>query len=155
MLTYPHTSKIMALLAVVAFYSTSAHATDYNLNCRLGGDMGHTYNARSQRVTVTFSHANQGTRQQPLRNGQCSWVDRPFRSGEPHKFCQSRVNDLVLKLNARSYSVSSRKAPYLARIKNSNQDGGYFSLKVHNNGQGCMEVTRVNSFRKASTITGR
>lgn len=152
---YTHTLKIMALLSVLAFFSTSAQAATYNLNCRLGGDMGHTYNSRLQTVTVTFSHATKGTRQRSLGKGQCSWVDRPFRNGEPHKFCQSGVNDLVLKMNARSYAVSSRKAPYLARIKKSDQDGGYFSLKVRNNGRGCMLVTRVNPFRKANTISGR
>ena len=143
-------SKIMCGLLLLAFYASSSQAASFNLNCRLGGDMGVTYDSRTKKVTGTFSSTRQGTRDRNLGLGYCSWVDRPVSGNEPRKFCQRNVNDVIVKVNARSYSLHSRKAPYLAQVK----IGGYFSLRVKSK-NGCLDVVRVNSFRKARTITGR
>ena len=143
-------SKVMYGLLLAACYSASAQAANYNLNCAFGGNMGITYDARAKKVTGTFTAANAGTRTQALDHGQCSWVDRALRSNEPRKFCQRGVNDVVVKMNVRSYAVRSRKAPYLRQ----EQLGGYFSLKVSNR-NGCLNVVRVNPFKKARTIAGR
>lgn len=114
-------------------------ATPYRLNCRAGGNMGLTFEDTKNRIKVTFKAPSQGTRNRSLQPGECSWVDRGFRANEPKKFCQSNVKDIVLKINARSFSTSSRQAPYISKIK----DGGKFSLKVHNNNKGCMVVDKI------------
>lgn len=143
-------SKLACGLLFLACCSTSAHAASYNLNCAFGGNMGLTYDARLQKVTGTFTAATAGTRTQRLNHGQCSWVDRALRAHEPRKFCQRNVRDVVVKMNARSYVLRSRTAPYLRKA----QLGGYFSLKVTNS-NGCLNVVRVNPFEKARTISGR
>ena len=143
-------SKVICGLLLLACCSTSAQAASYNLNCAFGGSMGLTYDSTAKKVTGTFTAAPAGTRTRPLSHGQCSWVDRPLRSHEPRKFCQRNVRDVVVKMNARSYILRSRTAPYLTKF----QRGGYFSLKVTNK-NGCLNVVRVNRFSKAKTISGR
>lgn len=141
--------KLILGILLLASYST-AHAQSYNLNCLAGGNMGVAYNGSANKVTVFFQPAPEGTRYRQLARGQCSWVDRAFRVGEPKKICQFGVRDVVVKVNARSHKFTSRTAPYVHKIK----DGGYFSLKVRNV-NGCMRVTRVNSFERARSISGR
>lgn len=143
-------SKFICCLLLMVCYSASAQAASYNLNCRLGGHMGMTYDSRTKTVTGNFTATTAGTRDRALGLGQCSWIDRPIRGNEPRKFCQRKVNDVIVKVNARSYSLHSRKAPYLAQVK----QGGYFSLRVTSK-NGCLDVVRVNRFKKARTISGR
>lgn len=143
-------SKVMCCLILAVCYSASAQAASYNLNCAFGGNMGIKYDARANKVTGTFAAASAGTRNQGLSHGQCSWVDRALRGNEPRKFCQRNVNDVVVTMNVRSYAVRSRIAPYLRQ----QQLGGYFSLRVSNS-NGCLNVVRVNPFKKARTISGR
>jgi hypothetical protein len=112
---------------------------NYTLKCRAGGNMGLKYSAINKKVTVTFTPARTGTKEGNLRAGECSWIDRTLRANEPKNICQSNVNDVLLKVNARSYSATSRRAPYISKIKT----GGTFSMKVRNDNNGCMVVQRV------------
>ena len=139
----------LLLISGSTIYSNAM--ADYNLNCRAGGHMGLIHNERTNTVTVTFSHAAKGTRNRSLKKGECSWVDRPLRGREPHKFCQKNVSDVIVRINARSFNVTSNKAPYISRLKL----GGYFSLRVGNDRNRCLMVSRVNQFNIASTISGR
>jgi len=143
-------SKLACGLLFLACCSTSAHAASYNLNCAFGGNMGLAYDAQLRKVTGTFTAASAGTRTRSLNHGQCSWVDRALRANEPRKFCQRNVRDVIVKMNARSYALRSRTAPYLRQA----QLGGFFSLKVSNS-NGCLNVISVNPFSKATTISGR
>jgi len=113
--------------------------TNYTLKCRAGGNMGLRYSALKKRVLVSFKPARTGTQQSNLQRGECSWVDRSLRANEPTKICQSNVNDVILKVNARSYSATSSTAPYISKIKS----GGTFSMKVRNDNHGCMVVKQV------------
>jgi len=143
-------SKVMCGLLLLVCCASSAQAASYNLNCKLGGQMRIAYDSGAKKVTGTFTSTSQGTRARSLRSGQCSWVDRPVRGNEPRKFCQRNVRDVIVKVNARSYSLHSRRAPYLAQVKL----GGFFSLRVSSR-NGCLNVVRVNPFKKARTISGR
>ncbi|CAA6815020.1 MAG: Unknown protein [uncultured Sulfurovum sp.] len=116
-----------------------ATPTNYTLKCLAGGNMGLHYSAASKKVTINFSAGATGTRDGNLQRGQCSWVDRRLRGNEPKKICQLNVNDVIMKVRANSYASSSRKAPYISKIK----QGGTFSLKVHNDNRGCMVVDKV------------
>ena len=138
--------KIFLFPTVFLFSSafSTALAEGYNLNCLAGGNMGLTYNASTKKVKIHFTPAPQGTRTQGLSHGQCSWPGRKFRSNEPRTICHYNVMDVIVKNNARSFSLSSRRAPYMRKIK----DGGYFSMKVTNRNN-CMEVLRVNRVDRA------
>lgn len=112
---------------------------NYTLTCRAGQNMGLKYSAKTKSVSVTFKAGKTGTKHGALNKGECSWQDRAFRRSEPRKICQSNVNDVVLRINARSFSATSQQAPYISKIKS----GGTFSMKVHNNNKGCMVVKKV------------
>jgi len=140
--------KLMSLFLLSSFFAT-ASATGYNLNCMAGGHMGVIYTAAVQQVEILFTPAISGTRNSALSHGQCSWVDRKLHSNEPRRICHYNIKDVIVKNKASSYKISSRKAPYIRKIK----DGGYFSLRVTNDRQrNCMRVLKVNRFDKASTI---
>ena len=113
--------------------------TNYTLFCRAGKNMGLNYLATTKSIAITFKAGKTGTKHGALNQGECSWGDRAFRANEPRKICQSNVKDIVLKINARSFSATSRQAPYISKIKN----GGTFSMKVRNDNHGCMVVKKV------------
>lgn len=140
--------KVIALFLFSSFFAT-ASATGYNLNCMTGGHMGVVYTAAEQKVEILFTPATSGTRNSALSHGQCSWVDRKLRNNEPKRICHYNIKDVVVRNKASSYKISSKKAPYIRKIK----DSGYFSLRVINDRQrNCMRVLKVNRFDKASTI---
>jgi len=117
----------------------------YRLNCAGGQNMTVQYNRITERrrgiknrLLVTFKTARQRTRHSRLNQGECSWVDRAFRSNEPKKFCQYNVYDLAFTKNANGYALASKKAPYIDKLRR----GGKFSLMVTNQ-NGCMVVKKV------------
>ena len=119
--------------------NSSPQPTNYTLKCLAGGNMGLRYSTLNKKITVDFTAGAKGTRDANLQRGQCSWVDRRLKSNEPKKICQFKVNDVVLKVKANSYSSTSNKAPYISKIK----QGGTFALKVRNDNRGCLVVERV------------
>jgi len=145
-----NTKSILSFFILFLIHSI-AEARDYNLNCRAGGeDMGLSFRAKTNLITVGFSPGNKGTKQQPLKKGECSWVDRGIGEDEPVKFCHGNIDDIIFSYTGKKFSIRSQKAPYVRKVKL----GGYFSLKVRNNNKGCLVVARVNSFDKAETTSG-
>jgi len=110
-------------------------AKSYTLKCRAGGNMGLKYSAINKKIILTFTHA----RNRNLQRGECSWLDRTLRANEPNKICHSNINDVLLNINARSFSATSLKASYLSKIKT----GGTFSMKVRNDNHGCLVVKNI------------
>lgn len=103
------------------------------IRCRAGGNMGLSYNARKNRVTVFFVRTARNRSLSSLRRGQCSVTGI---STSISKFCHSGVNDMIWRLNTRSINVSSRQAPYAIKIKK----GGTFTLSVRNISNGCINI---------------
>jgi hypothetical protein len=130
--------KLVAKRFVTAMYHLKNKKKSYTLSCCAGGNLNLTYTQYSQ-LNIRFKSAKKGTRYAPLKQGECSWIDRAFRANEPQKICQSNVNDVVFKTTKQRIKISSKKAPYISKIKS----GGIFSLKVYNNNHGCMVVTKT------------
>ena len=143
----------LLLILGSAMYSNAM--ADFNLNCRAGGYMELIHNERTNTVTVTFSHAVKGTRYRALRKGECSWIDRPLRGKEPHKFCQKNVSDVIVKINARSFSVTSNKAPYISKLKNEGSVQDTFqdiAEKVGNTLHNCLSYNQITRTIKWKNI---
>jgi hypothetical protein len=116
-------SKVAAALFALAFVVGTAHAQrSYPLTCRGGGTLT-IANDGSDGVRISFQ-PGPGAAPQGLSPGQGSWSDRAFRPGEPTTICDSAAS----------------AARYVGRLV---QSGQYVILQVHNDGNGCLRVTRV------------
>ncbi|MCK5895612.1 MAG: hypothetical protein KAG20_02340 [Cocleimonas sp.] len=129
-----------ALLALVSFSPAQAAPTSYVLMCKGGGNMSVDYNSSSNKLTVNFKAGRQSGGN-GIAAGMCTWVDRGFRAREPHRLCQMGVNDVRFHMNGsdKITRMKSSKAPYISRILS----GRAFQVRVYNDGNGCMKVTKA------------
>ncbi len=104
--------------------SDASAQTSYTLICKSGGDMVAEVRAGAQ-VKIEFQGGTDAASNTPPSPGQCSWLDRGFRQGEP----------TVLAV-----AGDAAHATYLvdALIR-----GETFYAHVYNDGQGSMKVTRI------------
>jgi hypothetical protein len=130
----------IALLALVSFSSVQATPTSYVLMCKGGGNMSVDYNSGSNKLIVNFK-AGSRSGGNGISAGMCTWVDRGFRTREPHRLCQMGVNDLRFHMNSsdKITRMTSSKAPYISRLLS----GQAFQVRVYNDGNGCMKVTKA------------
>lgn len=106
----------------------------YPMTCRGGGTLtisndNNTDLERERRgsgVKIKFQPGSSAA-PQGLSPGQCTWSDRALRPGEPTTICDS---------SARS------AAQYVGQLVQPDQ---YAIMQVYNDGQGCMQVTRVGA----------
>lgn len=98
--------------------------TSYPLICKGGGNMIAQVRATAQ-VRVQFAAGADAASNAPPSPGQCSWLDRGFRSGEP----------AVL-------TVAGDPAHALYIVE-SVMRGDTFYAHVYNDGKGSMVITRV------------
>ena len=98
--------------------------TSYPLICKPGADMMAEVRAGAQ-VKVKFQGAASAASESPPSSGQCAWLDRGFRTGEP----------TVLAV-----AGNASHATYLA---DSLIRGETFYAHVYNDGKGSMVVTRI------------
>ncbi len=170
----------LSLLAVVLTaterISSRAEAFDptmmqqsYELRCRGGGlrfnsTPGNTSSSGEQmmNVTVDFTAGTQaaGGRAENLKPGQCSWVDRGFRNGEPTQIRleivsfgqqqQMRHGSPVDRspTAAESYPDAQNVPQYL-----SNADR-YWSFWVYNTANSYLQSTRQKYFKPLKTPPG-
>jgi hypothetical protein len=90
--------------------------------CRGGGGMRAEIRANGS-MRVFFTPAAQGANTAPPGPGQCTFLDRALRPGEP--------TDLLTTFGAARSLVDAMVS------------GGAFDVHVFNNNQGAMQVTRV------------
>lgn len=130
----------IALFAFVSFSPTQAKPTSYVLMCKGGGNMSVDYHSSSDKLTVNFK-AGQQSGSNGVSAGVCTWVDRGFRAKEPRRLCQMGVNDVRFHMNGsdKITGIKSSKAPYISRILS----GQPFQVRVYNDGNGCMKVTKA------------
>lgn len=124
-----HMTKLLpAIGAIVLFAAASAlPATaqkSYPVVCKAGGNMMAEVSAGNT-VRVRFDPGDSGASASPPRRGQCAWLDRAFRSGEP--------TVLLVKGNA-------GHADY---IIDAVRQGETFYAHIHNNRRGAMVVDRI------------
>ncbi len=111
------------LLAVAS--ATLAHAQkSYPVVCNGGGNMLAEVSAGNT-VRVRFDPGRQGAGSNPPEAGECAWLDRGFRSGEP--------NILMVQGNG-------RHADY---IIDAVRKGEAFYAHIYNNRRGAMVVERI------------
>lgn len=103
--------------------TTAAEATprSYQLICKGGGDMVATIKP-SGKIALRFAA---GTEASMVQSGQCTWVDRGFRVGEP---------------NVLSLTGDREGTTYILRNMLS---GDRFYVQVYNDNNGRMVVTRT------------
>ena len=129
-----------ALLAAISFTPALATPTSYVLMCKGGGNMSIDYNSSSKKLIVNFN-AGRRSGSNGIASGSCTWVDRGFRPREPHRLCQSGVNDIRFHMDGsdKVTSLKSNKAPYIRNILS----GRPFQVRVYNDNAGCMKVTKA------------
>jgi len=152
-----------------AFDPSMAMHQSYELRCRGGGlkfnsTPGSTSSSGDQmmNMTVDFTAGTQaaGGRAENLKPGQCSWVDRGFRNGEPTQIRfeivyfaqlqQSRHGSPVDRspTAAESYPDAQNVPQYLT-----NSDH-YWSFWVYNTANGYLQSTKQKYFKPLKTLPG-
>jgi hypothetical protein len=140
----------------------------YELRCRGGGlkfnsTPGATSSSGDQmmNMTVDFAAGTQGSGSyKTLSPGQCSWVDRGFRNGEPTQIHleivyfaqlqQSRHGSPVDRspTAAESYPDAQNVPQYLTSADH------YWSFWVYNTGNGYLQSTKHRYFKPLKTLPG-
>lgn len=169
-------SLLAVVIAATERISSKAEAFDpammqqsYELRCRGGGlkfnsTPGSTSSSGDQmmNMTVDFTAGTQaaGGRAENLKPGQCSWVDRGFRNGEPSQirleivyFAQQQQMRHGSPVDrspaaAESYPDAQNLPQYL-----SNADR-YWSFWVYNTANGYLQSTRHKYFKPLKTPPG-
>ena len=172
------TLSLLATICVVAerapaktetTFGTLAAQQSYELRCRGGGLRFNSTPGRSlstgeqmMNVTVDFTAGTQaaGGRAENLKPGQCSWVDRGFRQGEPTQirleivyFAQQQQK---LKGSPVDYSpTAAERYPDAQNIPQYLSDSNhYWSFSVYNTNQGYLQATGQRSFKPLKTLPG-
>ncbi|MCC6305465.1 MAG: hypothetical protein IT545_09740 [Rhodobacteraceae bacterium] len=117
-------AALLAAPAAAFLAAPAAAQTSYPLICRSGGPMWASVQASGQ-IRLAFVAGTAAGATTPPGPGQCTWLDRGFRAGEP----------AVLELAGNPGGVRYLIDGLLS--------GGTFFAHVYNNGAGAMIVTRV------------
>jgi hypothetical protein len=110
------------VIATIVPVPSAIAQTSFPVVCHGGGGMRAEVLANGT-LRVFFTPAGQGANTAPPAPGQCTWLDRAFRPGEP----------TVLLSNYGTARV----------FIDAMVSGGTFNAHVFNNNQGAMQVTRV------------
>lgn len=152
----------LGLLAVPA----SAEPPSYPLLCRGGGNMkimvNHDVDGAGRpgatHMTVFFKAANTPGSVAPPPRGQCVWMDRTFRPGEPENMWLSSPNvEFAFQVTGNGRVVYDATGPRVnaegATISPEAQNwdtvargvltGGLFTVQVYNESNRTMVITRV------------
>jgi len=122
-------SKALAAIGAAALWMVitdvpAVAQKSYPVVCKAGGGMIAEVRAGNT-VRVRFDPGRQGAGSTPPSQGECAWLDRGFRSGEP--------NVLLVQGNG-------RHADY---IIDAVRKGETFYAHIHNNRRGAMVVERI------------
>ena len=82
------TMMLAATTTIIGASAPSASARNsYVLTCKPGGNMYQFLRLEGGRIssTVYFKGGSAGASVQAPRPGECTWIDRGFRNGEPEK----------------------------------------------------------------------
>lgn len=137
--------QIVGFLLIFLIFAAplTAQAQTFLLQCRGGSPMRFAVFVKGGRaeVEVTFK-AGTGPASQGLLPGQCSWLDRGFRPGEPPFICH-RIGAVDFFFsspqdpNVANLLTHSVEAPYLADLRHPTK---FWTFRVFNEGR-CMRVS--------------
>lgn len=141
----------------------------YELRCRGGGlkfnsTPGSTSSSGDQmmNMTVDFTAGTQaaGGRAENLKPGQCSWVDRGLRNGEPTQI-RFEIVYFAQQQQARHGSpvdrspIAAENYPDAQNVPQYLSSGDhYWSFWVYNTGNGYLQSTRQKYFKPLKTPPG-
>lgn len=130
----------------IALQSQMASAQNtYIMTCTPGGQMyNYTRSENGGRVatTVYFKGANQGASVQAPSPGQCTWLDRGLRGGEPEKLLVKGESGIVqASCNTRGCNVKTT-APMSSKILTAMTGNRPFQVHVYNDQNGHMRVVK-------------
>lgn len=152
-----------------AFAASALMEQSYELRCRGGGlkfnsATGRTSSSGEQMMNVTIDFApgtqGAGTGKPNLNPGQCSWIDRGFRPGEPPQI-HLEIVSFGQQAEARHGSPIDRSPTAAERYPDaqnlpqylSNSDH-YWTFWVYNTGQGYLQSTSQRVFKVLKTMPG-
>ena len=162
--TEPIPSKIASAFGASAFMQQS-----YEVRCRGGGlrfnsTAGSTLSTGEQmmNMTVDFAAGTQaaGGRAENLKPGQCSWVDRGFRQGEPSQI-RLEIVSFAQQQQARHGSAVDRSPTAAERYPDAQNvpayltsSDHYWSFWVYNTNNNYLQATSQRSFKPLKNTPG-
>jgi len=162
-------NELVPLKNEVAFGANAFMQTSYELRCR-GGALkfnstpGSTSSSGEQMMnkTVNFAAGTQGAgaRTPILTPGQCSWVDRGFRPGEPTQI-RLEIVSFAQQQQALHGSPVDRTPTAAERYPDAqnvpqylSSSDHYWSFWVYNTGNGYLQSTSQKYFKPLKTLPG-
>jgi len=147
-----------SVLAIYALCAEVSAQQSYPLVCRGGGNLYFNYTpfsnfSRAPQIWINFEPGSQGVgnnweRANTLAPGQCSWLDRPLRGGEPTRIL---ITEPILQRDHFSIAWSKGKvmgiSSALTYVNALGSDTGLQSFDVYNDSRGNMVVTRIGQQR--------
>ena len=155
-------SKIAKGFGATAFMQQS-----YELRCRGGGLKFNSTPGRNlstgeqmMNMTVDFAAGTQGAAKTNLNPGQCSWVDRGFRNGEPTQI-RLEIVDFAQLQQARHGSAVDHSPTAAERYPDAQNvpqyltsSDHYWSFFVYNTNNGYLQTTSQRYFKPLKTPPG-
>lgn len=152
-----------------AFGTSALMQQSYELRCRGGGlkfnsTPGSTSSSGEQMMNVTIDFAagtqGAGTGKPNLNPGQCSWIDRGFRRGEPTQIRLEMVS-FAQQQQARHGSPVDRSPTAAERYPDAqnvpqymSDSNHYWTFWVFNTNNGYLQATGQRSFKLLKTLPG-
>jgi len=144
-------SNLKTTIVIAAFLvaaNTATAQTSYLMTCRGGADMravaGQRVSDPHVFVEISFKPGTAGAGVQAPSPGECTWIDRGFRSGEPTKllFDDNTVawTQTICRVGDCWVNTPSSKA---ATLMNWVKGGQPFQVHVFNNNSGHLIVTKI------------
>jgi hypothetical protein len=134
-------SGLAVVASLLTFTAPSTHAAQgvFPLKCRGGGQANMKYNSVEKTIYARFRPAP-GPAGNGLAPGQCSWLDRAFRPGEPSQICQRNITKVQFFWgeNPTRYTVEAPEAQWVYNMPHQNL---FVTVNVYNEGN-CMRVVR-------------
>jgi hypothetical protein len=163
-------TEFVPLKDETAFGASSFMQTSYELRCRGGGGLkinatpGRTSSSGEQMMNMTIDFAlgtqGAGTGKPNLNPGQCSWIDRGFRPGEPPQI-RLEIVSFGQQAQARHGSPVDRTPTAAERYPDAQNvpqylsgSDHYWTFWVYNTGNGYLQSTNQKPFKLLKTIPG-
>lgn len=138
---------IIATTAMGIFLSTvpASAQTTYMMTCKPGGSLYSTTRSKNDGTVSTivfFKGGSQGAATRAPNSGECTWIDRGMRPGEPLKLLKSSETGRITSNCSASGCKTITTAPIGSKILKSIRDNRAFQVHVYNDGNGYMRITR-------------
>ena len=138
----------LAAAALLAATTIATAQTSYVMTCRGGGDMTAVAGQRVSNphvfVEITFKPGTAGAGVQAPNPGQCTWIDRGLRAGEPTKMIWDdhgvAWTQTVCRAGGCRVNTPSAGARQLIGWVTGGQP---YQVHVYNNNAGHMVVTKI------------